>query len=247
MKIITTDKNWREGSLPRLETGESPDVFPGSPLAVIGLWVFALRQRFADVPDCGLPWVYSDEMRPFDDEDGELRPDGVPRKLLIESAYNVLKAVRNYRPAIYVGRGGGPLTLNKQATNNFVGQETPTGFKGYHCFASMNISIECESETAGESSTIAETVWAFVLSTREIFRKDFGLHEITEPVMTDTSPGTKDKEVWTTVVQFSVTFDMRWTVQPIAPKLREIITEFSGKSNPEEFLRSMAQRDGLED
>ncbi len=49
---ITVDKGYRNTALPRLE-GENADVFPGSPLAVIGLMIAIVRARFA--PDAGHP------------------------------------------------------------------------------------------------------------------------------------------------------------------------------------------------
>lgn len=224
--IVRTNTGFRGTTLPRLE-GENPDVFPGSPLAVIGLWVFALRKRFnANIAE-PLPWVWEEELRPYENQDANPLPEGSPRKLLIESMYNVEKSNRNYRPAIYVGRGGNPVRANKIMVDNKVGVRHKDQFKAYLCHASMPIIIECESESSGESSSIAETVWAFILTTRDIFRKDFGFNELTEPVLGDTQPSKTDKEVWITNVQFEVTFDMRWGVTPIAPILREIALELS--------------------
>jgi hypothetical protein len=239
---VYTDQGVLKNNLPRLKV-ENADVFPGSPIAVIGLWVFALRQRFADDPACPLPWVYGDQLRPEDATDGNTRPEGVPRKLLIDSAYNSERAVRNYRPAIYVGRGGGALVPRKDKLNNEVGRDFPTGLKAYHAMSSMNITMECESEASGESSAIAETTWGFVLSTRDIFRKDFGFHEISEPVMSDTLPEMRDKTIWTTTVQFSVSFDMRWGVTPIAPKLRDILLSVSTDNNTDGYLKEIALKE----
>jgi len=224
--IVITNTGVRGTTLPRLE-GENPDVFPGSPLAVIGLWVFALRNRFNANVGEPLPWVWKDELQPSEAEDADPLPEGSPRGLLIESMYNVEKSNRNYRPAIYVGRAGNAIRSNKIMVDNRVGTRLPNQFKAYLCHASMPIVIECESESSGESSSIAETVWAFILTTRDIFRKDFGFHELTEPMLGDTQPTKTDKEVWITNVQFEVTFDVRWGVTPIAPVLRDIALEVS--------------------
>ena len=243
--IIVTDQNWRNGGMPRLST-EHPDIFIGSPLAVIGLWVFALRQRFAPSQDASLPWAWYDSIQPSETEDGNPLPDGSPRKLLIESAYNVEKSERNYRPAIYVGRFGGQMTANKVSVNNFVGKNLPNNFQAYHCQGTMPVIFECESETSAESSLIAETSWAFVLSTRDIFRQDFGLYDITEPVLGDTEPDKSDKEVWVTRVQFTVTCDFRWGTIPVASKLRDIAMTIIKRNNPDYFVK-LAGVDGTED
>jgi hypothetical protein len=221
---------------------EGADVFPGSPLAVIGLFVFAVRARFQDTEASPLPWVWEDTLSPFADEDGFPIPDGSPRKMQIESTYNVSNPERNYRPAIYIGRGGGVVSANKVSVDNRVGTHIPTGFNAYHCYANMPITFECEAETSGESSAIAETAWAFVLSSRDIFRRNFGFHEVTEPVLGDTEPSERDDEIWITRVQFQVQYDMRWGVTPIAPKLRDLAVRLSEKDGSEDFYRSLAVR-----
>jgi hypothetical protein len=106
----------------------------------------------------------------------------------------------------------------------------------------MPVVFECKSEAFGESSAIGETAWAFILASRDIFRKDFGLHEITEPVLSDTMPDKTDKEVWVTNVQFQVTYDLRWGVVPIAPRLRDIALHAGLKNNPN-FFTDIALRD----
>jgi hypothetical protein len=245
--IVQTNEGIFKTKLARLE-GENPDVMPGSPLAVIGLWIEALRFRFNATPAEPLPWVWRENLRPADDEaETPLQPDpadphktiGSPRTLLIDSAYNIEKAARNYRPAIYVGRGR--VRPIKHSINNLVGEYLPTQIKAHHCLAAMPLMIECESESAGESSTIAETVWAFVLSCREIFRKDFGFHEITEPILGETTYGTTDKTIWTTIVDFEVQYDVRWGVKPLAPFLRDL----SLKMQSPDYLLEIAARDML--
>ena len=237
---IRANKNWRGGSIPRLAEGESPDVFPGSPLAVIGLWVYALRERFKPQEAFPLPWVWTQELRPDDDEDGS---NDHPRKIHIESAYNTEKPVRNYRPYIVAGRGKGNTTADKVSVNNLVGRNHYTGLKVYHCFATMPVVLECASEASGESATIAELVWAFVLSTRELLREGFGFHDITEPVMGDTLPREDDKEVWVTNISFQVQYDMRWGTEPIAPVLREIGLRLQAQEDYHSIFIDLALRD----
>jgi len=240
--IIEVNKGYRGNALPRLAEGEGSDVFPGSPLAVIGLFVFAVRARFEYTEGAPLPWVWDDELRPFNDEDGDPLPEGSPRKLFIESTYNVANPDLNYRPAIYIGRGGGAVSIAKVSVDNRVGVHLPTGFTAYHCYATMPITFECEAETSGESSAIAETAWAYVLSSRDIFRRNFGFHEVTEPVLGDTEHSKKDKEIWVTRVQFQVQYDMRWGVTPIAPRLRNLAALVNSKASGEDFYRSLAVR-----
>lgn len=232
--IIKVNKGYRNNAIPRLAEGEGSDVFPGSPLAVIGLFVFALRARFENSEGAPLPWVWDDELRPDPyTEDG-------PVKLYIESTYNVSNPDLNYRPAIYVGRGGGAVSIEKVSVDNRVGVHLPTGFTAYHCYATMPITFECEAETSGESSAIAETAWAYVLSSRDILRRNFGFHEVTEPVLGDTEPTKTDKETWVTRVQFQVQYDMRWGVTPIAARLRDLAVKLINEEGGESFYRNLA-------
>lgn len=237
--IIETNEGLR-GQLPRLE-GESPNVAPGTPLALIGLWIVALRHRFTSNASEPLPWIWDPNLRPETDEDGFPPPDGSPRKLFIGAAYDVEKSVRNYRPAIYVDRGD--ITVPKLVVDNFVGQHIPSNLKGFWTLANIPITFYCESENAGESSLIADTAWFYVLATRDIFRESFGLNDISSPSMGKTAPTEEDKEVWVTPVSFEVQLDLRWSTKPIAPLLREIALQIEDRDSPDEFYHEIILRD----
>ena len=237
--IIQTDEGLR-GKLPRL-AGESPNVAPGTPLALIGLWIVALRHRFSSDPNEPLPWIWSPDLKSEAAEDGFPLPDGSPRKLFIGAAYDVEKSVRNYRPAIYVDRGD--ITVPKLIIDDHVGQQISTSLKGFWALANIPITFYCESENAGESSLIADTVWFYILATRDIFRESFGLYDISHPVMGATKPTEEDKEVWITPVSFEVQLDLRWSTRPIAPLVREITQHIEAKKNPDEFYHEIVLRD----
>jgi len=235
--VILTDKSFRY-HLPRIK-GEGVDVAPGTPLALIGLWVAALRHRFNRNPAEPLPWVWDSNLRPADAEDGT--PEGEPRKLLIEAAFNVEKSARNYRPAIYVDRGD--VTADKVVLDNMAGRYIPTGITAYFCQANVPIVFYCESENAAESCLIADTAWFYILATRDIFKKDFGLYDIREPVMGKTVPIDEDKQVWQTPVSFGVTLEMRWATQPIAPLLRDISLKIGLTGDPNLYYHELVLRD----
>lgn len=230
---------------PRLQ-GEHQDIMPGTPLAVLGVWLAALRYRFNDNQGEPLPWVYNSDLRPEDDENAQPRneEEGEPRKLLIEAAFHTEKEVRNYRPAIYVDRG--TITPMKHHVDNFVGKYIPTGYKAYHAMANMPITFLVDSESAGECSLIADTAWFFVLATRDIFRKDFGFHEISNPTMGPTQPQpAQDKTVWQTSIEFNVQFDLRWTTKPVAPFLRDINLAINKSSDAQLVYHEIALRESL--
>lgn len=235
--IIQTNVGALGHKLPRGE-GEAADVFVGSPLAIIGLWVLALRERFNLNVAEPLPWVWMPNLRP---EDTEAETTDNPRKIMIESAFNVEKGVRNYRPAIFISRGS--AVTDKIIVDNRAGSYVPKDFKAYYGHITMPMMFDCESENAGESSIIAETAWAFVLATRDIFRADFGLHDITEPILGETIPGTVDKTTWTTQVKFNVVYEQRWGTTPVAPVLREVAAKIEAAGEEQNYLRGLAARD----
>lgn len=243
--IVRTNKGTMGNALPRLE-GEGADIVPGSMLAVIGLFVYALQSRFAFSESEPLPWAWGPSLKPADDEDGTPLPEGSPRRLYIGSAYNVELNSRNYRPSIVVGRRG-EVTVAKMTLDNYVGGIIPTGAKAHHIMATMPLVIECNSETAGESSTIGELVWLFFLATRDIYRKDFGLHELSEPSLGETIPSKQDKEIWTTPISFYVTYDIRWGTVPVAPRLRELVVDLVQRleAPAEDILVRIAQFDSV--
>ena len=135
------------------------------------------------------------------------------------------------------------IKTDKIVVDNFVGQHTPSGLRAFYTQANIPITFYCESENAGESSLIADTAWFFVLATRDIFRKDFGLNDISNANMGRTSPHEEDKEVWVTPVSFVVTVDLKWSTRPIAPLLREIGLHIVERNNPDEFYHEIVLRD----
>ena len=239
MPVIKVNQGVRGTKLPRLE-GENADVFPGSSLAVLGLWIYVLRARLAPDAAHPLPWIWAEDLRAEDAQDGDPLPEGSPRKVQIESAYNVEKQARNYYPSVYVGQGGGVITAQQSSVGDLAGKYRPTEYQAYHCFAGMPITFECEAETAGEAKTIGDILWSFVVCNRQICREEFGFQEITHPVLGDAVPAERDKEIWVVSVRFQVTFDMRWTTIPHDPVLRDIGITLRGRDNAEGYLTSLA-------
>ena len=205
---------------PRLDT-EHKDVAPGSPLAVVGLWLKALRYRFQTTSNDTepLPWTWGKTL-----QDCTTNSTGLT-KVLIEAAWNVEKAQRNYRPGIYVEYGR--VVPQKVIIDNKAGERLPDGFKAYHTMAAAPITITVEAESAAEAALIGDTVWMFVMATLDIFRAAFGFHDISLPQLGEVRPRKTDKDVWVTTVDFVVQFDLRWTTRPLAPLLEEISTVLS--------------------
>ena len=238
-RIITTPDDWRGQPLPILE-GESPLIAPGTPLAVIGLFMAAIRYRFTD-PGNGepLPWYWDIELTP---ESECVEPVDNRQKLLVEAGFNVDSSSRNYRPAIYVDRNG-DVIATKVVIDNRAGQDLPSTEKAYFALAEFPLLIECDSETPAESAILADTVWFFLLATRDVYRENFGLYNISEPTLGPTRHAEYDKEVWQTTIQFTVQIELRWGTRPIAPLLRDIAAKIQDSGNPDVYYHQIALRE----
>jgi hypothetical protein len=112
--------------------------------------------------------------------------------------------------------------------------------------ANTEMLVSCSSETPGESSILGDTVWFFLLATRDIFRKDFGLYDLTEPILGKTVNDEEDKEIWKTQIHFSVTTEMRWAVRPIAPLVNDIAIAIRKEGvTPDAFYQRLVLRSSV--
>jgi hypothetical protein len=258
---ITTDKSWRY-NLPRAE-GESKLIAPGTPLAILGLFILALRYRFGPLgmgePFIGggsiggmeetaeqdnlepLPWIWDADLQP--ENECAPPPDVDRTKILIESGNNVKKSVRNYRPAIYVERNG-PIVPQKVVIDNRAGSHIPSGSESYFALAPIPLIFHCYADTDGESSLLADTVWFYLLATKNIFRESFGIYDIDMAVLGMTNlDESADKECWLTSVTLQITVELRWGVRPISPLLREIALRVENVGDPNLFYHQIALRE----
>lgn len=201
------------------------DIWPGSPLAVLGIMVDVLRARFSQDNVGMTPYVWDSDPTPEDTEDGT---SNAPRKLIIESQYLQQPDARDASPAIYVERGDlvfEPKTLGSRGEHN---QQTGQDF--YFVHGTMPISMLCVSALRGESMDIGTFVAMYMLSMRTQLREIFGFQDVQPPVLGGTQVyrrSANDIESWITPVTFQVTAKYLWIETPIAPKLREIHARFT--------------------
>jgi hypothetical protein len=216
--------------LPRI-AGQQADIAVGSPLAIVALFTEIVRERFR--PGNGLSWEWNENPTP---QATEANTEDAPRKIIIEPAFNENTEVKNFRPAIYIDKG--ETAAGKVALGNFVGQQLHTGLRGFYALGTAPLDIEVVSEARGESATLADIVWFYILAGREQIRKTFDLHEMTPPILGKTVPFEGDKGQWSTHISFEVQFNLRWTTLPVGPLLEDIVARYrdSNETNPDVFL-----------
>jgi hypothetical protein len=262
MSIFVTNTNWRGNNLPR-EADEHETIAVGSPLAVIGLFVLALQHRFSpsSVGSVGLqgsnpelrdpvswedeeeveplPWIWTGDLRPAD----ECVPGnaGAPRPIYIGPAFEKNKGARNYRPALFVDRG--TVTIQKLAINNEAGRHLQSGLQAYGSIAKVPIEIECVSESYADCSILADTVWFYILSCRNVLSAAFGFHQIVEPVLAKTLPSEEDKQVFHTQIYCDVELVLRWSTRPIKPLINDVVLRVGKMGSPDEALVDIVLRE----
>lgn len=204
---------------PRIE-GTHPDIFPGSPLAVLGVIVEVLRARFRGDNVGKSPYYWESDPTPAATERGDL---DAPRKLIIESQYQQYPDSRDVQPALYVECGA--LRFQEVAIGNRADHDQRSGEDLYLMVGSMPVSILCVSPVRGESMELGALVGFYLAALRPQLREIFGFQDVAMPIIDGTQVyrrSTNDLESWITPINTQVTCKYLWVETPIAPKLREI-------------------------
>jgi hypothetical protein len=204
---------------PRIE-GTSEDVFPASPLAIIGVFIEVLRVRFSKENATGLPYYWSNDPTPRPDEE---HTEVSPRKIWIESQYLQHPDSRDQLPAILVDRGD--TRFDKVALGNRVHHDIPSGKDTYIVHSTTPINILCISKDRGESMNLGDHVSFYLLTLMAPLREAFGFQDVSPPILGATQVyrrSNSDIESWITPINLQVTAKHLWNETPIAPLLRQV-------------------------
>lgn len=204
---------------------ESPPLPLSSPLAILGAFLYIIRNRFTQ--DNNLPWVWS--------------PDNTITGIVIEAQYNPSAETEDARPGIYVDRDN--TIYNKVSTGN-LDQSQPRylarGLEHYISVANSDIVIDCVSPSRGESLQIADLVQTYLESSKQIIMRTFGFRDFSSIIRG--RPDIFDKQTYLhqTTVNFKIEYERRWAALPITPLLNGL------RITPDErlatfFLDSMAR------
>jgi hypothetical protein len=174
----------------------------GSPLAVLGIFIEALRERFNAEANLGIVW----------------NEDQQTSDIIIEAGYNVETEARDSGRALYINRlSTDPMQL---AVGDRAGVSLPEHLEGFTCMMGSQMTIDCVSSDAGESAILADIVQSFFIASRQIFCAMYGFHDFGLASMGQTQPYEADQAKWNTVVSLVVQYQARWTTVKIRPKLQ---------------------------
>jgi len=194
-----------ENKLPRPQTPQNPlRITVGSPLAIQGIFLEIIRERFTTDAGIGIVW----------------REDITETDIIIETSYNEEIEARNASPAIYVTRLN--TAPSKETVGDRAGVRLPDHLEGFIALMRVALSIECVANDEGESAIIGDIVQHMVLASSDAIQETYGLHDIEHPVLGQTVPFEKAQTKWSTPVNVNIDFMARWTAVPIAPLLQQI-------------------------
>jgi hypothetical protein len=176
----------------------------GSPLAIQGIFLEILRERFKE--GNGLEWPYNE--------------DPTLTEILIEASFNEETESRNQTPALYVNRlQSRPLRI---AVGDRAGLRLKDHLEGFTALMTVALSIECVSNDEGESSVLGDTVQFTLLAAQDVIQREFGLHSFEHPILGQTTPYDRDTSKWMSPVEFNIEFWVRWIQVPISPLLQQL-------------------------
>jgi hypothetical protein len=184
----------------------------GSPLAIQGIFLEILRERFRVDAGLGIIW----------------REDITETDLLIEAAYNEETESRSQTPALYVTRL--QTVPSKVIIGDRVGVRLPDHLEGFGAISTVALSIDCISNDDGESAVLGDIIQFMLLASQDVIQREFGLYDMSHPSLGATTPYDRDTDKWNTPVSFEVQFWIRWSQVPISPLLQQIASRVTSSN-----------------
>ena len=196
----------------------NPSIPIGSTLSVLGSLLLVISTRFRYDPDSSIPYYFTPTTA------GEtVKYDPKKTSLIIKKDLEHDTQNKDMRPAIIVGRG--MLATQKSIIDNQVSEQRNTGKRLHHSLVSAPFTMRCRDYTPGGSEAIANIVLEWLLYNRDPIRQHFQYHDIGPFTMSPTVPvsGSPQTDVYETSVETRITWEHRWSTQPIAPNLKSLI------------------------
>lgn len=179
-------------------------VAAASPLAVTGIFLEALRERFRK--DQNLPWFWD--------------PDPSVATILIEASYNDAVEASNYGMAIYVTRQ--QSAVQQIATGDRMDVHLPDHKETMSGLMISSYSIDCVANDQGASTQLGDIVQHFLLAGRTLLAAMYGFQNVTHAALGQTAPFAQGQQQFNTPVTLDVHYHARWSTVKIRPILRSI-------------------------
>lgn len=176
----------------------------GSPLAIQGIFLQIVRERFREDAGIGIVW----------------RQDISTTDVVVETSYNEETESRSQTPAVYVTRL--QTVPAKVAVGDRAGVRLRDHLEGFGALTTVAMQLECVSNDEGESAILGDIVQYMLLASQDVIQREFGFYDMSHPSLGQTTVYSRDVNKWVTPVEFTVQFWIRWSQVPIAPLLQQI-------------------------
>jgi hypothetical protein len=189
------------------ELGQLFEIKVQSPLAIVGAFLYLVRNRFKDDPANQLNWKWRD--------------DPGTTEVTIEAQFNQNTESRDVRPGIYIDRD--QTTYGKVSIGNHDQNQhrlLQTDHTHHYSVGQTDIIMECVSPARGESMQLADIVHTYLESSKYIIQAVFGFRDISPIIMGRTVPMEKQTDLHVTQLNFRIDYETRWATTPAAPVLK---------------------------
>lgn len=181
-----------------------------SPLALTGVFLDVLRERFNPKYDLGWSWLPGDEGR-------------AGSTIHIEAGGNRHTEDYSRRPAIYVIRN--PINYSQAVLGDRYVNRDKTGDQFFYCIAQTGFTINIEAEESGEAEMLADIVLSTLMMGSDEIERFFLFKKLGPFALSSEIRLRQDTEVYMISVQFGLSYEVRWATYPIRPLLKEILVK----------------------
>ena len=204
-----------------------------TPLAILGMLVDVVRQRFAEgvYSDPTLDWVWKplDEYAPGDDD-----------VIYVESGWNTNIEARTARPGIWIDIEQNVYLKAGIGHQDQMPVNIRNRLEQFYASGEAEIIIACTSTNSGESTLLGSIVQDHLQMASNIIQANFGLRDISDIVMNKTVKFVKDDKLWDTPIQFRVKYEARWATMPVENLLNALTVNLRDSDDPDLYYRGIA-------
>jgi hypothetical protein len=207
----------------------APEIPVKSPIAIIGVMLSILRERFSQSQ--GLPWVWAPEMS----------TTSLDNTITIEVGSEENIEATNRRPGIYVKRG--PVSYLQSVIGDKHAVNRKSGSEVFYATADTSFTFVIEAEEEGEAAMLADVVLSTFMMGADLIERAYKFRKLGPFSISAASQPIHDTDVCQIQVTMGLTFDVRWGTLPIAPLLNEIVVKMNNSSynSSEEYFNEIYQ------
>ena len=199
-----------------LDIPASDLVFLHSPLNKLAQFTQFLRIRFSQG---NIPWQWNEDPNQVTD----INDPDVAANIYIDAEFAIEKEYENAAPALIVTRGS---VVHPRPVVGDQGPVSPDQLtKAWEMkigFGEMDVRIQCIGQTKAEAGILGDIVQASITMGHKGLTQAMTLRNISQSVLSPTTPYIRDKDKWQNNVDFRIMFEQRWMVIPAAPVLDRV-------------------------